>query len=151
MTTIHKQATVPYSAEKMYTLVDNIQDYPKFLPWCQKSVIRSRNDHEVVACLTLAFGGIHKSFTTRNLLQPHKMIEIKLVDGPFRHLEGFWHFTPKGENICQVSVTLNFEFRNRMIGMAFGRVFEPIARSLVDKFVAHAHAIYGENTNKNLS
>ena len=92
MHAIQKSAIIPYSQKQMFDLVNAVEDYPKFLQWCEASEILSRNKDEVIATLHLSTGGFKKSFTTRNLLSPHKMIEIQLMDGPFKHLEGFWRF-----------------------------------------------------------
>lgn len=144
MTTISKSALVPYSAAEMYALVDDIEAYAEFLPWCDASRVLSRNDEEVRGVLELAHGGVHKSFTTRNRLQKNKMIEIRLVEGPFRHLEGFWRFEALAENACKVRLDLDFEFTNKLVALAFGPVFNRIANTLVDAFCKRAVAVYGK-------
>ncbi len=102
MPIIHHDLTVPYSVAEMYQIVNDIEAYAHFLPWCKESRVLSQNDDEIQALLTLAGGGFQKSFTTCNRLQHNKMIEIKLLDGPFRQLEGFWRFEPVG-NGCQIT------------------------------------------------
>lgn len=92
MPTIHKSAITPYSIEEMYALVNDVASYPSFVPWCVDSDILLDTPDEMKAKLTFASGALKKSFTTLNRLQPHKMIEIRLIDGPFRHMEGFWRF-----------------------------------------------------------
>lgn len=87
MTTVSRSALVPYSAGEMYALVDDIESYPQFLPWCKSSKVFSRDEDEVRASIELARGGIQRAFTTCNRLQPGKMIEVRLVEGPFHHLE----------------------------------------------------------------
>ena len=89
MTAINRHAEVPFSTEQMFNLVNDIESYPEFLPWCVESRVHSRNDDEVRASLTLAKGNLQKSFSTLNRLQKYKMIELRLLDGPFHHLEGF--------------------------------------------------------------
>lgn len=128
----------------MYALVDDIEAYAEFLPWCDASRVLSRNDEEVRGVLELAHGGVHKSFTTRNRLQKNKMIEIRLVEGPFRHLEGFWRFEALAENACKVRLDLDFEFTNKLVALAFGPVFNRIANTLVDAFCKRAVAVYGK-------
>lgn len=141
MPLIKRAAEVPYTALQMYELVDNIEAYPTFLPWCRSSKILSRDDDEVRATLELARGGLSKSFTTCNRLQPGKMIEVRLVSGPFRHLEGFWCFEEK-EKGCRVSLDLEFEFHNHVLSMALSPLFHPIANSLVDSFCQQARKVY---------
>lgn len=145
MTIIHKQLTVPYSAEQMYELVNNIGDYPHFLPWCKASEILSENADEIQARLLLAGGGFEKSFTTCNRLHPHKMIEIRLLDGPFRQLEGFWRFKSLPEQGSEVILDLEFEFTNKLLGFAFGSVFNQVATTLVDAFNQRARTLYGSS------
>jgi ribosome-associated toxin RatA of RatAB toxin-antitoxin module len=144
MTTINRNALVPYSAREMYRLVDDIPGYPEFLPWCKGSQELRRDEDEVTARLDLAYSGMEKSFTTRNRMHKDKMIEMRLVEGPFKQLEGFWRFNPLGDQACKVSLDLEFEFSNRLVGMAMGPVFSQIANTLVDAFSKRAEQVYGK-------
>jgi len=144
MTSISKSALVSYSPAQMFVLVDGIEAYPEFLPWCRGTKVLSRTDDEVKATIELSKGGVEKAFTTCNRNQKNKMIEIRLVDGPFRQLEGFWRFDALGEEGCKVSFDLEFEFASRMLGMVVGPVFSQIADSLVDSFHKRAVEVYGK-------
>ncbi len=144
MPAINRNALVPYSPAEMFALVDDVAAYPQFLPWCKNARVLSRDEDEVHAALDLARGGFEKSFTTCNRLQKNKMIEMRLVEGPFRHLEGFWRFEPIGESACKVSLDLDFEFANKLVGMAFGPVFSQIANTLVDSFCKRASDVFGK-------
>lgn len=144
MTTVNRSALVPYSAREMYTLVDDIESYPDFLPWCTSSRVLHRDDDEVRAVIELARGGMRKSFTTCNRLQKNKMIEIRLVEGPFRHLEGFWRFDTLSEQACRVSLDMDFEFSSKVIGLLLGPVFNQITSTLVDAFRTRAVAVYSK-------
>lgn len=128
----------------MYELVNDIEAYPTFLPWCQDARVLSSDQDEIRACLNLAKGSIQKSFTTRNLLQKDKMIEMRLLEGPFKHLEGLWRFDPVGEAGCRVSLALEFEFSSKLMGFAMGPMFNQIASTLVDSFVQRAEQVYGK-------
>lgn len=143
MPTINKHAIVPYTAEQMYRLVADVRAYPEFLPWCQGSEIISEDEDEVRASLTLAWSGLQKSFTTCNRLQPHKMIEVRLVEGPFSHLEGFWRFEALGEEGCKVMLDMEFEFSNKLFSMMLGPIFTQVTHSLVDAFCQRAEKKYG--------
>lgn len=144
MATINKHALVAYSASEMYELVNDVDSYHKFLPWCGSSEVLSRDEDVVRATVEIAHGSLRKAFTTRNLLQPGKMIEMRLEEGPFKHLEGFWRFDSLGERACKVSLDLDYEFSSRLIGMALGPVFSQIANTLVDSFCKRAVDIYGK-------
>jgi len=143
VTTIRKSALVPYTAEQMYALVDDIDSYSEFLPWCRTSQELSRTDEQVRASIEIAHSGLHKSFTTVNRLQHGKMIEMRLVEGPFKHLEGYWRFDGLGEEGCRVSLDLEFEFASKFLGMTVGPLFTQIANSLVDAFIKRARQIHG--------
>lgn len=143
MTTINKSALVPYSPAQMFDLVDNIEAYPEFLPWCSSTRVISRDDDLVRATIELSRGGVEKAFTTANRNQKNKMIEIRLVDGPFKRLDGFWRFDALGDDGCKISLDLEFEFSSRMLGMVVGPVFSQIANSLVDAFHKRAKDVYG--------
>lgn len=145
MTTISKNALVAYSAAEMFDLVNDIESYPNFLPWCGGSKVLSRNEDEVRATVEIAHGSLHKSFTTCNRLQTGKMIEMRLEEGPFKRLEGFWRFDTLGERACKVSLDLEFEFSSKLVGLAMGPIFSQIANSLVDAFCKRAVDVYGKS------
>lgn len=127
----------------MFDLVADVDRYQDFLPWCGDSRVLRRDVDEMEACIQISKAGIERTFTTRNRLQHGKMMEMRLVEGPFRHLEGFWRFQALREDACKVSLDLDFEFSNKMITLAFGKVFTQIANTLVDAFVQRARTVYG--------
>lgn len=137
MTLVKRSRIVPFTTEKMYNLVNDIEKYPDFLPYISRGIVHHRDDSEVQATLEIEAGGVIKTFTTRNRLQSNKMIEIRLVDGPFKHLEGFWRFDEVPEG-CQISFDLEFEFANKMFSMFLGPIFEQIADKMVDSFCDRA-------------
>jgi ribosome-associated toxin RatA of RatAB toxin-antitoxin module len=138
MPTINRSALVPHTTEEMFQLVDDVDRYVEFLPWCTESRVLERSEDEVVATILLSKGSLNKAFTTRNLLQKHKMIEMRLVDGPFKHLQGFWRFDSLNDNACKVSLDLDYEFSSKLVALAIGPVFNQIANTLVDAFVVRA-------------
>jgi ribosome-associated toxin RatA of RatAB toxin-antitoxin module len=127
----------------MYQLVDDIASYKEFLPWCGDSVEHKRNDSTVEATVTIAKGNINKAFSTKNNLQQNKLIEMHLLDGPFKQLHGFWRFEALRENASKISLELEFEFSNRLVGMAIGPIFNQVANSMVDSFIDRARSKYG--------
>lgn len=148
MPLIRRHLEVPYSAAQMYALVDDIVSYPEFLPWCKKATIYSRTVEEVRASITIAKGGLQQSFSTLNRLQQDKMIEVHLIEGPFRHLQGFWLFEALEADSCKISFDLEFEFSNRLLGLTIGPILEKIAETFIDAFHSRAKEIYGEKNNK---
>ena len=142
MTIVKKSRTVPFSCEQMYNLVNDIERYDQFLPYFSESIVHHRDADEVQATLCIAAAGMHKSFTTRNRLQTNKMIEIRLVDGPFSHLEGFWRFDEAADG-CIISFDLEFDFAGKMFSMLLGPVFEQVTDKMVDAFCDRAEALYG--------
>jgi len=145
MNTLKRSAMVPYSARQMFELVNNIEDYPRFLPWCGKSTIVTRTDEEVVAELEIAWKGMHKGFSTRNKLYPYHSMDISLVNGPMKHMQGKWQFVPINDSGCKVLLDLEFEFAGGFIDMLFQPVFQGIANSLVDAFCQRAVELYGHD------
>ncbi|MBB71026.1 MAG: ubiquinone-binding protein [Legionellales bacterium] len=143
-TTINRKAVVPYTAQQMYNLVNDIPSYPEFLPWCESSEILSATDDEIRATLVLSKGGLQKAFTTCNRLQKDKMIEVRLVSGPFHHLEGFWRFENIDGGGSKVSLDMEFEFSNRILSMMLGPIFNQIANSFVEVFSERAKVVYGD-------
>ncbi len=144
MPCIHRHALVPYTPAEMFGLVDDVEAYPSFLPWCRQARVLGRTEDEVRATIELAKGSVRKAFTTCNRLQKDKMIEMRLVEGPFKHLEGFWRFDPLADGTSsKVSLDLEFEFSGKLLALAIGPVLNPIANTLVDAFVRRAREVYG--------
>ncbi|MDH3326879.1 MAG: type II toxin-antitoxin system RatA family toxin [Gammaproteobacteria bacterium] len=151
MTTINRSALVPFSANDMFKLVDDIERYAEFLPWCKSTNIIDRatggndNSGEVIASIDISKAGIHKTFTTRNINTNASQIEMNLVDGPFKSLHGYWRFTALNESACKVSLDIEFDFSNQLLSMTLGPVFSQICNSLVNAFVGRAAVVYGRN------
>lgn len=141
MPVITRESIVPYTQEQMFALVNAIEHYREFVPWCVESTVISRTEDEVRATLAFAKSGLQKSFTTLNRLQPHKMMEIRLINGPFKQLEGFWGFEAEGSG-CKVKLSLDFEFSNKLVALMFGPLFEQVASKLVDCFTQRANSVY---------
>lgn len=147
MPLISRNALVPYSTEEMYNLVAAIEDYPKFLPWCRSTQVMSRTDTEVKASIEIARGALNKTFTTLNHMTLNKVIEMQLVQGPFKHLQGFWRFDElKINTACKITFDLDFEFENKLLAMVAGPVFNQIANSMVEAFTRRAVEVYGERS-----
>lgn len=141
MIIVQKSKVVPYSCAQMFDLVNDVAHYCEFLPYCSHSVVHFHNENEARATLTITAAGFSKSFTTHNNLQTNKMIEIRLVDGPFEHLEGFWRFDAEKDG-CQISFDLEFEFSGNLLAKIVGPVFEQISHTMVDSFCERAESIY---------
>ena len=144
MAVVKKSALVPYTCAEMYRLVNDVDAYHEFLPWCSGSKVVSDDGELMQASIELELAGFHKSFATRNLQHIDKMIEIRLDEGPFRRLDGFWRFDRLGDAGCKVALDLEYEFSNRLLSTALGKVFKEVANSLVDAFCSRAITIYGK-------
>ncbi len=144
MVSIARSAIVPYSSQEMYALVSDIEAYPSFLPWCRAARILHRDGDEVKATIHVSKRGINLAFTTRNLMQQNKMIELRLMEGPFHRLQGFWHFDSFRELACKVSLDMEFEISNRILRVTISPIFHQITNSLVDAFVRRAGEVYGK-------
>ncbi len=142
MTIVKKSRCVNYSCEQMYNLVNDVENYAEFLPYFSKTEVHHRDADEVRATLVIAAAGMSKSFTTCNRLQTNKMIEIRLIEGPFSHLEGFWRFDEIPEG-CQISFDLEFDVAGRMFSKLLGPVFEQVTDLMVDSFCDRAKEIHG--------
>ncbi len=132
-----------YSARQMFDLVNDVESYPEFLPWCSSTTLLSRTEEQVCAELEVARIGVSQRFTTCNRFVPGKYMDIKLVEGPFKHLSGRWEFKALREDACKVELELDFVFSGKLINAAFGAVFNQIANTLVDAFCKRADEVYG--------
>lgn len=143
MAVVHKSVFLGYSAEQMFALVDRIEDYPTFLPWCGGVKVQQRDGNKVVATITINYHGVTQSFTTENINLPSESIKMNLLEGPFQQLEGTWRFKPLREDACKIEFDLHYEFSSRILEALIGPVFNMIANSFVDSFCKRAEAVYG--------
>jgi ribosome-associated toxin RatA of RatAB toxin-antitoxin module len=144
MREVKRSALVPYTAEQMFALVEDIERYPQFLPWVAAAQLLERTPQEIVGRLEMHRAGMREIVTTRNVLTPPREITLALVAGPFKTLEGRWTFEPIGEDRgARVSLSIRFEFANSMLNLLLSRSFEKSCNELVDAFVTRARAVYG--------
>lgn len=143
MTRISKQTTVQYSADQMYSLVNDIESYPDFLPWCTATDILKEETNAITASVSIAIGKIKQTFTTANTMQPNSSISMNLVKGPFKELTGHWQFRENNDGGCSVMLDMSFEFKNKLVKHTLGTAFHKITDSLVDAFVERAQTVYG--------
>ena len=142
MALVEKSVLVPYSAEQMFDLVDRVEDYPKFLPWCGGASVTAMEGTTVQATVHIDYHSIKQSFTTKNLRSPPHQIDITLQDGPFRHLDGRWRFIPLSPSACKIEFRLHYEFSNKLLEKLVGPVFHYVANNFMDAFIHRAEKVY---------
>lgn len=140
---IRRSALVKYSPTQMFDLVNEVEAYPKRFSWCAGAEILERSEHVLVARLDLKFAGFQQSFTTRNTIDPPRRLQMDLVNGPFRSLEGVWDFIALGEAGCKVAFALDFDYAGRLGGSALKLGFQGLAGRMVDDFCREAGRVYG--------
>ncbi len=140
---VRKSLLTPYSRERMFDLIEQAENYPRFLPWCPAVTIVERNDDHVVATIHVDFKGVRFHFTTDNPKRRPEWLAFRLARGPFRHFDGEWHLAALGDAGCRIEFVLRWEFDSTMMRKLAGPVFERIADTLVDKLAAQADAFYG--------
>jgi ribosome-associated toxin RatA of RatAB toxin-antitoxin module len=128
----------------MYALVDQVEHYPEFLPWCGGTHLEHRDGAITRASIDIDYRGIRQTFRTENRTNPPELIEIRLVSGPFRRLDGTWRFTALSDSACRIDFRLHYEFSSRVLERLVGPVFHLIANSFVDAFLRRAEQVYGE-------
>ncbi len=146
---VKKSVLLWYSPHEMYTLVTVIEDYPRFLPWCERAEVLERSDNSVTARLHLAYLGVRQSFTTRNVQVAGSSVELQLVDGPFSELAGTWRFVPlpaadgAQAKACKVEFDLRYSFANAALEAVVSPVFDRIANTFVESFFKRAEQVHG--------
>ena len=141
MREVKRSALVAQSPGRMYALINDVESYPSFVPWCTHARIDSRTEREIVATLGVKRGPLRAEFTTRNVLEPETSVTMHLVKGPFRLLEGQWRLTPIADAGCRIELSMRFAFANALSAMLFESLFEETAASLVDAFVKRAKTV----------
>jgi ribosome-associated toxin RatA of RatAB toxin-antitoxin module len=145
---VKKQVLLWYSPREMYDLVTAVEDYPKFLPWCEKAEVTENHEGGMTAKIYLAYAGVRHSFTTKNVHVPGELVDMRLVDGPFSLLEGTWAFAPLGRpgseaTACRIDFDLSYAFSSKALETVLSPVFDRVANTFVDSFVKRAEQVYG--------
>jgi ribosome-associated toxin RatA of RatAB toxin-antitoxin module len=141
MREVKRSALVSKPPAQLFALINDIESYPQFLPWCTHARVQSRSPEEIVATIGVRQGALRGEFTTRNTLEPFHRIAMHLVSGPFRFLQGEWRLTPIEANGCRVELAMKFAFNNALTGALFERTFATTIGSLVEAFVARARQV----------
>lgn len=144
MPNVNRSALVPYSALQMFDLVNDVNQYPKFLPGCTDAKVLTHQEDMMEASLLVSKAGVKQWFTTRNELLPGKKIMMALKDGPFKQLQGGWTFTELDTHACKIELNLDFEFSSKVVEMAFGKVFNSIVAAMVKAFTERAKEVYSD-------
>lgn len=143
MALVQKSVLIEHSAQQMFELVDRVEDYPQFLPWCSETRLDFRDERKTVATLHISYLSVKSHFTTENTKEYPVHMSINLVDGPFRRLEGEWRFKPLGDRACKIDFQLSYEFSSKLFEKIIGPVFSQIANTFVEAFVKRAGQVYG--------
>ena len=143
MKRIARSAIVEHSAPDLYALVERIEAYPGFLPWCRAARVAERGAGRTVATLAVGLQGARYEFTTENANLPHESIDMKLVEGPFRHFAAHWRFHALGAQAARIEFAMEYEFASRIVAAALAPVFHAIADTMVDAFKQRADEVYG--------
>ena len=144
MPRVEKSALVPYSAQAMFDLVKDVDRYKEFLPWCTDSELLSHEGNRICGRIEVARMGVRQAFSTCNTYEEPRHMDIELREGPFKSLHGAWDFVALRDDACKVVLVLDFEFSNKLMNAAFGKVFHQLANTLVESFCARARGKYGE-------
>ena len=140
MHNIHKSAIVLHSAQKMFELVDSVENYPQFLPWCGSTQIIERDNDKTIASIEINYKGIRQTFSTENTKKQNQEMIIKLIDGPFKSLSGEWMFKNLDKDSCQIELKLEYEFSNVILEKLISPVFNMIANTFIDEFIKEANS-----------
>lgn len=142
---IEHSAIVLFSTQQMYDIVNNIENYPNFLPWCSSAAVLEQTENHLIGELEVAKGGFKKRFTTRNSLHPYESMRLDCIDGPFSHFHAIWQFHALEKQACKVIFSMHYAFSNKLIDLMASPIFQQIGDSMVDAFVKHARELYREN------
>lgn len=145
MSQIKKTSTMSFTPRQMFELVNDIESYPKFLPWCASTRVEKAGDNEIIATMSLSWAGVQQSLTTRNTLQPDKRIDMDLIKGPFSSFAGCWMFDERSPGRCRVGLEVKYEFETILQRLALGGLFKYVMYSSVDAYKHRARQVYGDD------
>jgi ribosome-associated toxin RatA of RatAB toxin-antitoxin module len=141
MPTVRKSAIVPCSCTAMFDLVEDIESYPEFLPWCSGTEVLARSARTTRARLDVSYHGLRSHLSTVNRKRRPESIELEFEDGPFERFGGEWRFSPLGREGCKVELALDYEFSGKTLAKLLGPLFGDIADTMVESFVLRAQAL----------
>ena len=144
MRQVDRSALVSYSAPQMYALVEDVESYPQFLPWCTGARLHEKSATELKAGIGIGLGALNSEFSTRNELNPPQSMTMELLEGPFSCLRGRWEFEPLGDAGCEARLRVEFDFDSAAQDVLFGAAFEKVCNELMDAFVRRADALYAD-------
>ena len=144
MPQINRSALMPFKQKDIFNLVNDVEAYPDFLPWCSSAKILEKSPDHVLAKLTLKRVGVSYDLVTRNHLSPFNFIDIEFVEGPLQSLNGRWAFTGLGDLGCKVEMSLSFELKKQLIDKAMGSILENAAENMVRLFSSRAESVFEE-------
>jgi ribosome-associated toxin RatA of RatAB toxin-antitoxin module len=143
MALVDRSVLIEYTPVQMFALVDGVEHYPSFLPWCSGTAVAERTESRTLATIHIRYKGIVSQFSTENTKESPLLMDLRLTDGPFSRLNGQWRFTPLGEAACKVGFRLEYEFSSAVLEKALGPVFKGITESFIESFVKQAGKVYG--------
>lgn len=143
MTDIQQSALLPYSAQAMFDLVNDIESYPEFMDGCLSAEILNKTETEILGRLNLGKAGFKYSFTTKNSLTPPNSMLMELVDGPFKHFDARWTFDALSDEACKASLDMHFEFKSGLLDLALKNLFDASCKNLVNAVCKRAEKLYG--------
>lgn len=142
MALVEKSVLIMRTPAQMFELVDRVEEYPQFLPWCGGTDLISRSDDHTAARIYINYHGIKAQFATENTKEAPHLMKIAFREGPFRRLDGSWRFIALGDAGCKVEFRLNYEFSSTVLEKVLGPVFGHIVKTFVDSFVKRANHVY---------
>ena len=143
MSSIVRSALVGYGAQEMYALVEAVEAYPEFLPWCRSSRVIERKEGMTIAELSVGLKGLKQAFTTKNLNRTGESIEMRLVEGPFKSFRATWNFHALDTHACKIEFAMAYEFSSALLARVLEPLFDHIANTTVDAFIRRAQTVYG--------
>jgi len=139
---VSRSALLPYQAQQLFDLINDIESYPQFLDGCVGALILNQTENTMEASLELSKKGVQQRFTTRNTLDAPHSIQMELLEGPFQYLNGGWTITPLGDEGCKLSLELEFESKRGFVMQMIGKFFGEISNRLVDSIIDEAAKRY---------
>jgi ribosome-associated toxin RatA of RatAB toxin-antitoxin module len=139
MKKVKKSAIVFHTKDKMFALIDLIENYPNFLPWCGSTKLIRRDINKTIASIEINYKGVRQTFTTENTKVKDEKMDIKLIDGPFKSLNGQWIFKNLDKNTCLIELELEYQFNNIILEKLISPIFNMIANTFIDEFIKEAN------------
>ena len=128
------------NVNKVFEVVTEVENYPKFIPWCHGARVISRSEDEIIADLIILFKAVNLKYTSRVTIENNikndgiALIETKMIKGPFNFLESRWKIKKIDETSTYVDFNIKFLLKSTLLEKLLTPLFNKACSKILNSF-----------------